>query len=142
MEGRKPLYAFFRAIKEPQRQKGLRSATFLHVHVKNAYNLHREYFSIAPVATLIIHSLTSPHQTPVHHVKSSSFSIVAHYSTLTQNPNRSLDGQYARELWFYCTNVQILREIPACHGSYIRNSGAWERSINRFIDLLSHSLCH
>jgi hypothetical protein len=25
------------------------------------------------------------------------------------------------------------------HGSYLRNNGAWERSINRFIDLLSHS---
>jgi hypothetical protein len=27
-------------------------------------------------------------------------------------------------------------------GSYLRNNGAWERTRNRFIDLLSHSRCH
>jgi hypothetical protein len=43
------------------------------------------------------------------------------------------------EAWL---RVQIRREIPSCHGSYLRNNGARERSLNQFIDLLSHSLCH
>jgi hypothetical protein len=38
--------------------------------------------------------------------------------------------------------VRILKGIPSCHGSYLRNNGAWERWLNRFIDLLSHSFSH
>ncbi len=45
-------------------------------------------------------------------------------------------------LKFPIPRVQILKGTPSCHGTYLRNNGAWERCLNRFIDLLSHSLNH
>ncbi len=43
---------------------------------------------------------------------------------------------------FYLPGPGFLNGLPSGHGTYLRSNGAWERWLNRFIDLLSHSLSH